>query len=283
MTRQEANPLYNTGTFALYDSNTLPTDKNDHFAHFALTDTLIQYAGERQQPILHFWQTPPLAILGMMDTKIGHFEEALAVFSHHNHDYIVRNSGGLGIISDPGVLNVSLIYPNDGERLPIDAAYHRMLQFLRATFYPHFTKKIEAYEIPNSYCFGDYDLSIDGRKIAGIAQRRLKNGIAIMAYISVKGDQLLRGEMMKAFYERGLDGSEPAGRYPNVAPEVMTTLEEAYGTTLTVAEVKERMRRQFDWVAGDETVIDSEAYEEGLSKMHRRNARVFGDDFLPGS
>lgn len=37
--------------------------------------------------------------------------------------------------------------------------------------------KIEAYEIEGSYCPGSYDLSIGGKKFAGISQRRLRAGL----------------------------------------------------------------------------------------------------------
>lgn len=282
MTDEHKDRQYNTGEFALYDAETMPYEDYKHFSHFALTDALIAYAGEANQPIIHFWQTTPLAILGMMDTKVGHFEEALTVFDDYKHDVLIRNSGGLGVISDPGVLNVSLIFPMKQERLSIDQGYQFMLQFIRDTFYPHFTEKtIEAFEISNSYCFGDFDLSIDGRKIAGIAQRRIQNGVAVMLYISVNGDQQKRAEMMQEFYARGLDGSEPAGRYPEIIPGVMTTLEEAYGIPFTVAEVKKMMLRHFDWFEGEYSVTIDEQFQDGLAKMIRRNERVLGTEFLP--
>lgn len=269
---------YNQGQFARYDSETMPFSTDDHSSHFAMTDALITHAGETGQPAIHFWQTSPLVILGMMDTKLGHFEEAYPLFDQYNHDTIVRNSGGLGVISDPGVLNVSLIYPSNQHRLSIDEAYDFMLSFIRDTFYPHFPdKEILAFEISNSYCFGDYDLSIDGRKIAGIAQRRIQNGLAVMLYVSVNGDQEKRAEMMQEFYAIGLDGSEPAGRYPEIKPSVMTTLEEAYETTLSVPQVKQIMLEQFDWVEGEYPARLQDYYDEGLAKMHRRNARVFGE------
>ena len=269
---------YNEGQFARYDSETMPFSKDNHSSHFAVTDAFITHAGETGQPMIHFWQTSPLVILGMMDTKLGHFDKAYPLFKQYNHDTIVRNSGGLGVISDPGVLNVSLIYPSKERRLSIDEAYDFMLQFIRDTFYPHFTEKeILAYEIKNSYCFGDYDLSIDGQKIAGIAQRRIKNGLAVMLYISVNGDQKKRAEMMREFYEIGLDGSEPAGRYPEIKSNVMTTLEDAYAISLSVEQVKQMMLDQFDWVEGEYSDRLEDYYEVGLAKMHRRNTRVFGE------
>lgn len=272
---------FNTGKFLVYDSATMPYQRYPHLAHFALTDALMTYAGEHQQPILHFWQTPPLIILGMMDTRIGHFNEALATFAPYEHKYMVRNSGGLGVVGDPGVLNVSLIYPNDESRLSIDAGYDFMLDFIQKTFYPNFPNvEIEAYEIPTSYCFGDYDLSINGQKIAGISQRRIQNGVAIMLYISVNGNQAQRAQMLKEFYEAGLDGTEPQGRYPQIDPAVMTTLADAYETDFSVAAVKEEMLSHFDWETGSYPVELNEYYEVALAKMIQRNGRVFSSQFV---
>ncbi len=279
MTKQHKPLAFNDGTFSVYDSETMPYGSHQHMAHFALTDALITYTGENKQPLLHFWQTSPLAILGMMDTKIGHFEKGLEVLHDCAHDVVIRNSGGLGVVSDPGVLNVSLIYPSGAERFSIDTGYQFMLDFIRASF-ADFPQKIKAFEISNSYCFGDYDLSIEGRKIAGISQRRIKNGVAVMLYVSVNGDQRERAQMLREFYEKGRDGSEPAGRYPDIRPEVMTTLEEAYQTPMSVGEVKQRMLQHFDWIPGEYTEGIDAHFEDGLEKMIRRNVRVFGEEFV---
>lgn len=280
MNIKKKQPTFNQESFKVFDSKTMPYDQDIGSTHFALTDALITYAGAHEQPILHFWQTPPLAILGMMDTRISHFEQALSVFDEYDHDVVIRNSGGLAVVSDPGVLNVSLIYPSKENRITINTGYEFMLDFIRETFYPVFPYEIKAYEITNSYCFGDFDLSIEGKKIAGISQRRIKDGVAIMLYISVNGDQEQRAKMLKKFYNIGLDGSEPAGRYPDIHPEVMTTLEDAYETTLSVDEVKSRMLSHFDWSVGEYSEEIDGYYSEALEKMYRRNRRVFGKNFV---
>lgn len=282
MTMENKQIKFNSGSFYLYDSNTMPYEKFNHAAHFALTDALIQYAAEHEQPIIHFWQTSPLVILGMMDTKIGNFEQALQLFDKHNHDYIIRNSGGLAVVSDPGVLNVSLIYPSaKDQRISIDQAYEFMLDFIRQTFYPQFPNhKIEAYKIEDSYCFGDYDLSIAGKKIAGISQRRIKDGVAIMLYVSINGNQKERAEILQEFYSVGLDGSEPVSRYPSIKPEVMTTLAESYQHPLTVAEVKQMMLSHFAWTDGKYHPEMKASFDEALAKMYKRNQRFLGKYFI---
>ena len=66
-----------------------------------------------------------------------------------------------------------------------------MLAFVRMLF-PEAGDRIEAYEIIGSYCPGSYDLSIDGRKFAGISQRRLRQGIAVQVYLCVEGSGATR-------------------------------------------------------------------------------------------
>jgi lipoate-protein ligase A len=45
--------------------------------------------------------------------------------------------------------------------------------------------------IEHSYCPGKFDLSIDGKKFAGISQRRVRGGIAVQIYLCVEGNILL--------------------------------------------------------------------------------------------
>lgn len=263
--------------FSVYD--TLPSGYTEHrFSHFALTDALIKEAGEKKQPILHFWTTTPYVILGMMDTKLPFLTEALEVFRGYDHPFLVRNSGGLAVVSDEGILNFSLIFPEGDSRLPIDDGYGRMHRIIQEAFAP-FAQPIDAYEITDSYCPGDFDLSIGGRKIAGIAQRRLKGGIAIMIYLSVSGDQQQRGDMIRSFYKAGLKQEDTKWDFPTVHPESMTTLEDALGHSFTVDDVKSRIRSVFadadvTLKEGPLTSSIHASYLEGLDKMIKRNEKM---------
>ena len=57
-----------------------------------------------------------------------------------------------------------------------------------------FTIEIEAREIVGSYCPGSYDLSIKGKKFAGISQRRIRKGVAVQIYLCVNGSGSERAE-----------------------------------------------------------------------------------------
>ncbi|MCY7265085.1 lipoyl-[GcvH]:protein N-lipoyltransferase, partial [Pseudomonas protegens] len=62
--------------------------------------------------------------------------------------------------------------------------------------------EIDTLEITNSYCPGKFDLSINGKKFAGISQRRVRGGIAVQVYLCVEGSGSERALMMKHFYDR---------------------------------------------------------------------------------
>lgn len=115
---------------------------NKTISHFALTDSLLRYAGKYQKNIVHFWPTINLVILGMMDTKLPYFKDALAVLEGYGQPYIVRNSGGLAVVGDEGVLNFSLILPEDPQqKMPINTGYDYMMQLINDALKP-FGKKV---------------------------------------------------------------------------------------------------------------------------------------------
>lgn len=201
---------------------------------FALTDVMAAFVGETETPILHFWQLEDSMILGMKDTRVTDLAAALAALEDFHYAPVIRNSGGLGVIADTGVLNITLVIPKGQETT--DSAYEKMVRLTREAF-PELT--ITTGEVADSYCPGTFDLSINQRKIAGIAQRKIKNGIAIMMYLSVNGSQLLRGNAVKAFYEAGLGANFGKLGYPPVRPASMTTLSEATGQDFTIEKVKQ--------------------------------------------
>ena len=101
-----------------------------------------------------------------------------------------------------------------------------------------------------------------------------------MIYISVNGNQNKRAEILKDFYDIGLDGSEPTGRYPKVKPEVMTTLEEAYQTDLSIEQVKKWMLSHFDWSKGSYSSEIMDNFDVALDKMYQRNKRFLSEDYI---
>lgn len=276
-------PNYPDTKFILIDSGCFTVE--DYYEPFALTDVLTTFAGINHQPIIHFWQLDQAMILGMKDTRVPYLKDGIASLEENHYQTVVRNAGGLGVIADEGVLNVSLILPNPPEeKITIDAAYELMWAWMKASF-PEVS--IEAYEITDSYCPGTYDLSIAGKKFAGIAQRRVKNGLAVMIYISVTGNQQARGAAVRQFYQAGLKERFGLDGYPPVNPFVMANLEDLLNQPLTIAKVKQQLlttlAEQFGSLATEEIneqLQNSEWFthtlKEQIEKMNQRNQLIKG-------
>lgn len=269
-----------TNTLFLYDQGCLT--KQDYFLPFALTDTLTTFSGINQQPIIHFWQLDQAMILGMKDTRVTDLKNGLASLKQGGYNVVIRNAGGLGVIADDGILNISLILPNTGKKkITIDDAYTHMWNWIKYAFEDG-QHSIEAFEITESYCPGTFDLSIDGKKFAGIAQRRVKDGIAIMIYLSINGDQQKRGESVRHFYKASLHEDFGRNGYPPVNPAVMANLEDLLQQPLTITEVKKRLINvllDYSEMNSDEEILTKLAttdwftteMDKQIAKMEQRN------------
>ena len=258
--------------------------QNEAFASFALTDALLLEAGENGSPAIHIWQTEkPTVILGMMDTKLTHFDAALQFLKEQQHDFFVRNAGGLGIVSDKGILNFSLSMKNpSSKRLSIEEGYQLAFSFL-ASALKEVPLHLEVREVPDSYCPGDFDILADGKKIAGLAQRRAQNGLGIMGYLSVNGDQEKRTQLMKTFYEIGKSDASNQQRFPDITLASMGTLSAALNRPITLEEVKEKMFRVLDLDTNGKVSIPSDSlkvrYQESVDSLLTRNRRMLHSSF----
>lgn len=198
----------------------------DKYRPFAIDDTIMQAMGRSQFPydvLLHFWPTEPLVILGMQDTRLPFFADAVAYLNHCGYPVIVRPSGGLAVVSDPGVLNLSLLIHASKEKPEIFKAYSCLTTILSSVFQPYDTT-LEVGEVKTSYCPGKYDVSINQQKIAGLSQRRIGNAVGLFMYISLSGSQNDRGTLIREFYRIGLGSETTHIQYPNVHPDTMTTV-----------------------------------------------------------
>ncbi|RDI41973.1 lipoate--protein ligase family protein [Falsibacillus pallidus] len=249
---------------------------------FAMDDTLCTSAGSGNSPsVARSWVHHQTVVLGIQDTKLPYLQEGLQLLEKAGFRHIVRNSGGLAVVLDQGVLNLSLIFKDTEKGIDINRGYDAMWEMVKEMFsdFPHV---IEAKEIVGSYCPGSYDLSISGKKFAGISQRRLRNGVAVQIYLCVDGSGKERAELIRRFYEIAKKGEQTKFDYPDVQPEVMASLSELFDTPLTVQDVmlrflntlKERSGKIYaSQLAGKEL----EWYEGYYLRVVARNDKILGD------
>ncbi|MCM2676010.1 lipoate--protein ligase family protein [Alkalicoccobacillus plakortidis] len=236
---------------------------------FAFDDMLCQSVGESETAALRAWVHHQTVVLGTQDSRLPFIQEGLD-FLVPDYRAIVRNSGGLAVMLDEGVLNLSLIF-KEMKGWSINAGYDLMVELIR-TMFPSHKDQIEAREIVGSYCPGSYDLSINGRKFAGISQRRTRGGVAVQIYLCVTGSGSERAEVIRRFYEVALRDGEARYEVPIIRPETMASLEELLGEQLTVDGVLQLATNAMKQLGAE--LSPSEASEEEQNQFEQQLIRV---------
>lgn len=199
---------------------------------FAFDELMCRKVGEGAVPLVHLWRHEKALVLGLRDRSLPQAAEAMQWLRLQGYQVGVRNSGGAAVPLDPGVLNVSLILPSEQEQGPLKGDFMRMVRLIAGTL-ERMNVKVDQGEVAGSYCPGEYDLSIGGRKFCGISQRRQTKAFAVQAFINVEGIGERKGELVRRFYEAASGGNPEAG-HPEVKPELMGTLAELTDLRLTV-------------------------------------------------
>ena len=251
----------------LIDQSQTIQDKSPLYS-FAMDDTLCHLVGQLQsQPAIRTWCHKSSVVLGIQDHRLPFLQDGIDSLKAHNYEPIVRNSGGLAVVLDEGILNISLILSEQQEKMSIDAGYEYMLSFIKMLF-PEAAEKIEAYEIIGSYCPGTYDLSIDGKKFAGISQRRIRQGVAVQIYVCIEGSGAERAALIRSFYEISKKEVETKFTYPSIQPEVMASLSELTNQDLSVQQVMERIRTLMQTYVNVEHSTELKADETELLQFY---------------
>lgn len=266
-----------TSPIDILDQTFNQTNRLDSFAH---TNTILNLRQDHDPIGLHFWTLAQTVVLGMQDLKVPDLAAGLRALRNRGYAYFVRNSGGLGVICDQQVLNLSLFLPNQAE-LTITAAYQLMTSLIQSSF-PDVA--IAHYEVSQSYCPGSFDLSINGKKFAGMAQRRNRFGIVVMLYLSVSGNQQARGETMADFYQASQAANSVHFHYPLVNPASMANLSDLLGRPLTIDLVKQTI---LNHLAAQNLAVDStrlpallasatyqQRYQQEFKQLQQRNQQL---------
>ncbi|MDN6067470.1 MAG: lipoate--protein ligase family protein [Staphylococcus equorum] len=246
---------------------------------FAFDDTFSESVGKDLScNVVRTWIHQHTVILGIHDSRLPFLQDGIRYLTEERgYNAIVRNSGGLGVVLDQGILNISLLFKGKHD-ITIDEAF-TVMYLLVSKMFEDEDVEIETHEIERSYCPGKFDLSINGRKFAGISQRRVRGGIAVQVYLCVEGDGSERADMMKSFYKRALKDEETKFTYPNIDPQCMASLESLLSKAITVQDVMFKLLYALKDLGGRlnmEPITDDEwqRYEGYFEKMIERNAKM---------
>ena len=138
--------------------------------NLALDDALLEWVNETQlSPILRLWEPlSPFVVLGR--SRRIKAEVSIDSCLKDNVPILRRQSGGGTILQTSGCLNFCLVFP---------ITTHPDLAFIKSTATFVLKKHIKMLQniLPKLTIKGTSDLTIDNKKIAGHAQRRLKNAV----------------------------------------------------------------------------------------------------------
>lgn len=232
-------------------------------ASLAPANGSLPYAGLHFYPLDH-----KLVYLGGRDLRLPRLQAGLDFLSGAGYPAVVRPHGGLAVVCDPGILNVSLVL--DRSDLGTQQAYQVFVSFLGKVL-AGYDLALDSYEVPQSYCPGDFDLVVQGQKIGGLAQRRYKSGLSVAAYLSVSGDQDQRGRLVRDFYQEAGAGAS----YPQVDPRSMANLSDFLGPGFHRQELEKGILQTLQTLApvqaGDLSSPGLQAdYQEALDAMHQQ-------------
>jgi octanoyl-[GcvH]:protein N-octanoyltransferase len=251
----------------------------DALQSFAIDDTLCTSVGSGKSPaVARSWVHHDTIVLGIQDTKLPYLQDGVQYLQDQGYRVIVRNSGGLAVVLDDGVLNVSLVFPETEKGIDIDRGYDTMWELVKEMF-ANYPVQIDAGEIVGSYCPGSYDLSINGKKFAGISQRRIRMGVAVQIYLCVSGSGSKRAELIREFYSRSLQGEKTKFVYPTIQPETMASLSELLGEEISVPTVMLYLLQTLKKVSNEIfssalTEEELELYEYYYQRVVERNAKA---------
>ncbi|MDY0871411.1 lipoate--protein ligase family protein [Dongia rigui] len=154
--------------------------------------------------LARLWQTTPCLAVPSRVASLPGFTEAAAAAEARGWPVHVRATGGAPVPQFPGMLNLALAYRLDADRpWSLDDGYRHLAHVL-TTSLGQLGLAAETGEIADAFCPGRYDLSLGGRKIAGLAQRRRRTadgGQAVLAHacLLVDGDLSVPFAALAAF------------------------------------------------------------------------------------
>ncbi|WP_348686062.1 lipoyl protein ligase domain-containing protein [Aeromonas bestiarum] len=175
------------------------------------------------QPSAHLWQAPQCLIVTRKDMRLPRYQAACEQLAAEGWPVYVRDSGGTAVPHGAGILNLSLLLPRTTTDL---AHYYHLLGAPLLTLLAEFGLEGNYDFVPGSFCDGQYNLVIGGRKITGTAQRWLAPGqdhngaVLAQAMLLVAGDVDEGTRMASRFYEL-------AGGELRFAPGTSTTIAQA--------------------------------------------------------
>lgn len=210
---------------------TLPTPAEN----LALDEALLEAAeAEQGGEVLRFWESPaPFVVLGYSNRAAA--EVDMPACESAGVPVLRRASGGGTVVQGPGCLNYALVLSCERAGLhSIPGANRAIMETNRAALQSLLAGKVAVQ--------GHTDLTHDGRKFSGNAQRRkraflLFHGTLLLNFDLPLISRLLRLPIQQPTYRQGREHAEFIGNTGLAAATVKAALASAWRASETTAEV----------------------------------------------
>ena len=166
----------------------------------ALAETVAMSVVESARPALLLRSQSPYILLGPKDRHLPRLDDGVAWLRAQGFPVFFRLGGGSAVLLDGQCVSFAVIRPC------------RDLTSWRKNFYDltegvvRGLKRLdiaaEFGEAEGSYCPGMYDLVVDGRKVAGIAQAIRRGYAMVSGMLLVHQDPVRTTAVIQEFYER---------------------------------------------------------------------------------
>jgi octanoyl-[GcvH]:protein N-octanoyltransferase len=138
-------------------------------------------AEELGRPVARLYVIPRGLAAGPRDRRLPRFGDAWRTLAAEGVDLALRSSGGQAVGLTDGVLNVSLAWP--GAIAPgLEDAFRR-LTLLLVDLLSAFGLAPTTGEVEGAFCPGRTDIAVQGRKVAGLSQRRRRGAVCVHGFL----------------------------------------------------------------------------------------------------
>lgn len=164
-----------------------------------LTRQLVDRVRETGEAGLRVWSPPPHVSFGRRDRRAAGVEQARDAAEDLGYATATRSSGGQAVAFTAGTLAIVLATPTDDQRSGIESRYEKALADLQRAL-AKTGVDAERGEPPNSFCPGSHSLSVDDRKVVGLAQR-VRREVAVLAGVVVVRDEDAVADLLAPVYD----------------------------------------------------------------------------------
>ncbi len=207
------------------------------------TNLITQIQSGQFKQCLMLWQAKQATLVLPAGKKWSASEELTQTLSAESWLLHSRKTGGAPVPQCAGVINLSHLYIwPDSAPYSITQAYENLCTVLHS-FFRQFNLQSQVHATDFSYCDGDYNININGKKIVGTAQRvilKKGGGKIVLAQAFILIDVLL-AEIIKPVnlcYE-------VSGKTERVKAEVHTTLFENTTERPTIDKLYQQLTQAF--------------------------------------